>query len=182
MTLDLAQLQAADDRARSTALAIAAYAGWHITTVGPMLSPAFAGCLYVDAAQLLLVPSNAALSSAYQLADQAAREARSDALVVSSDHSRDCKLAFGLGLWSSRSVRWLLPVVPWLGRDGLLWMVAPGLGSQAAAPGGTAFPLRRGRLVDQPEPWATPAERAAGERRPWDWLAMRTARPQERGA
>lgn len=169
MTYDPAQRQVADARARDVALAVTTHVSWHAVPVGPMLSPAFASYLYVDTAQLLLVSTGAALPLACQLADRAAREARSDVLVVTGDHGDS--VAFALGLWSRHGVRWQCPVMPWLGDDGLLWMVAIGQGSAGAPPDGTAFPLRRGRLVDEPAPWASSPDHAAGEQRARRWLA-----------
>lgn len=48
----------AEARASTVALAIAAKAGWRFAHAGPALATPFAGYLYVDTVQLLLVPTN----------------------------------------------------------------------------------------------------------------------------
>jgi hypothetical protein len=165
MTFDPAVRRAAEARALNVALAIAGRAGWQFERAGPMLATPFAGYLYVHTSQLLLVPTSAGLPYAVRLVDGAVREARSDALIVST---ADAQPAFALGLWSRSGTLWQVPVTPVLSANGVLWMVTTLSG---VAPAGTAFPMRRGRIVDLPAPWETAADRAAGEKRAAAWLA-----------
>lgn len=168
MIYDPAQRRAAEARALAAALTIAARADWRFDRPGTSLSTPFAGYLYVDVAQLLLVPTSAALPFARRLVDGAVREARSDALIVSSAKGQ---LAFALGLWSSAGTTWHMPVTPWLGDDGVLWMVADDDAAPDTAPADIGFSLRKGRIVAEPTPWLTPLGRAAGENRATTWLA-----------
>ena len=92
-------------------LAIAIKAGWRFEAAGPVLSTPFAGYLYVASAELLLVPTSAALPFATRLVEQTTREARSDALAVSCTGD---EVAIALGLWSAAGTRWTVPVRPWL--------------------------------------------------------------------
>ena len=167
MTHNPAHRRAAEARALAAALAVANRAGWHLTRTGAALSATYGNYLYAYLPELLLVPTSAGVPFAARLADGAVREARSDALVVSAAGP---EIAFALALWSSAGTRWQVPVVPWLGTDEVLWMVT-GENRAPGGAGGTAFPLRARRLVDEPAPWATARERAAGEERAARWLA-----------
>lgn len=159
MTYDPAR-RAAEARALTVALAVAQKAGWRFERAGPVLSTPFAGYLYVDTAELLLVPTSAALPFATRLVEQATREARSDALVVSYT---DGKISLALGLWSAAGTRWTVPVQPWLGDDGALWL--------AFDDGDAAWRLRSGRVVADRAPWRTPHERDAGHTQAAAWIA-----------
>lgn len=165
MTYDPAARRAADACALSVALAIAAKADWQLERAGPSLATPYAGYLYVHTSQLLLVPTSAGLPYAVPLVDGAVREARSDALIVSTAGAAP---TFALGLWNRSRTLWQVPVMPVLGADGVLWMVTTLSG---AAPAGTAFPMRRGLIADLPAPWVTAADRVAGEKRAAAWLA-----------
>lgn len=154
--------RATEARALTVALAIAHKAGWNVAPAGPALSTPFSGYLYVAAAELLLVPTSADLPFAVRLAEQATREARSDALVVSftgQDEAGPVRLA--LGLWSSAGTRWTAPAQPWLGNDGTLW-----LGSDRIR----ATSLRPRRIAAEPVPWRTLLARQDGEARAAGWL------------
>ena len=160
MTQDLATRRAAEARALSVALAVAAKAGWRFEAAGPVLSTPFAGYLYVASAELLLVPTSAALPFATRLVEQATREARSDALIVSCTGT---EIGMALGLWSAADTRWTVPVRTWLEGDGALWLVPDR--------GDAAWRLRPGRVVAAAtSPWCTPQERRDGERRTAGWL------------
>lgn len=160
MTQDLATRRAAEARALTVALAIANKAGWRFEAAGPVLSTPFAGYLYVASAELLLVPTSAALPFATRLVAQATQETRSDALVVSCTGE---KIGMALGLWSAASTRWMVPVRRWLSEAGALWLTADD--------GDVALPLRPGRVVAAATlPWCTPQERRDGERRAAGWL------------
>ncbi len=160
MTQDLATRRAAEARALIVALAIANKAGWRFEAAGPVLSTPFAGYLYVASAELLLVPTSAALPFAIRLVEQATREARSDALVVSCTGK---EIAMALGLWSAAGTRWTTPVRPWLDEVGALWL--------AGDHGDAAWRLHPGRVVAAAtSPWCTPQERQAGQHRAAGWL------------
>ena len=127
------------------------------------MSTPFAGYLYVASAELLLVPTSAALPFAIRLVEQAVREARSDALVVSCTGEGDTlEVRLALGLWSSAGTRWTSPVPPWLGEDGTMWL---------AADDDEASPLRPRRVAAAPAPWRTPHERDDGQQRAANWFA-----------
>ncbi|KQN89955.1 hypothetical protein ASE95_14545 [Sphingomonas sp. Leaf231] len=170
MTHNPAARWAAAARALSVALAIAKRANWQFEHAGPNLSPPFAGYLYVHVAQLLLVPTTAGLPFARRLVDAAMREARSDALIVST---ADAEPAFALGLWGRSQTRWQMPVQPALHEDGDLWLTIddaePIAGEMQA---NRAWLLQRCPVTTRASPWATPADLADARKRAAAWLAL----------
>ncbi|WP_156167247.1 hypothetical protein [Sphingomonas sp. Ag1] len=166
MTHEPATRRAAAARALKLSLAVARQAGWRFEIAGPALSMPFAGYLYVDSARLLLVPTAAGLTDAVRLVEAAVREARSHALIVST---ADSEPAFALGLWERADTRWHVPVTPWLGADGKLWMVTRPLSTAAPEVAGTSFPLEPNPARGLAAPWHTEDERRAGERRATTW-------------
>lgn len=167
MIHDLAHRREAETRALTAALAVAAKADWRLERAGAALSTPFANYLYVDSAELLLVPTSAGLPFARRLTDRAVREARSDALVVAcgSAPSGNPLLLFALGLWSSTGTAWTVPVWPWLSRDGGLWF---GPATQELEV--SAWPLRQRRLKAEPAPWRTVRDHDAGRVRALGWF------------
>lgn len=171
MTHNPAARRATAARALELSLALARKAGWRLEVAGPALSTPFTSYLYVDSAQLLLVPTAAGLSHATRLVEAAVREARSDALIVSTAAPAP---AFAFARWAQRDTRWHLPVTPWLGADGELWIVAPGPSAAASYSAGLTFLLAPRPTRDLPAPWQTDVERRAGMRRAATWLAALT--------
>ena len=167
MFTDPAGRQALQARALLASLCIAAKADWSFEHAGPALSTPFAGYLHVDAAQLLLVPTTSGLPFARRLADRATREARSDALIVSCIPvpRGNPVILLALGLWSLDGTVWQVPVWPWLGHDGTLW-----LGHASRKLPSQAWALRKARLRAEPAPWQTPREHDGGRARALGWL------------
>ncbi|MBB4088125.1 hypothetical protein [Sphingomonas carotinifaciens] len=170
MTPNPAARWAASARALSVALALAKRADWQFEHVGPTLSTPFAGYLYVHVAQLLLVPTTAGLPFTRRLVDAAMREARSDALIISTAAP---ELTFALGLWRRSQTRWQLPVVPALHEDGELWLTVDGADEVAGEmQTDTAYLLQRSPVMARASPWATPVELAEARSRAEAWLAL----------
>jgi len=112
--------RAAEARALSALLAIAGQAGWRLERPGPVLPRPFAGWLYAEAAQLLLLPVIGRLDAAVPLASQGMAEARSDILIASVPAPGVCTLA--VGLWRPKGGCWHLPVIPALSGDDRTWL------------------------------------------------------------
>lgn len=164
-----AQQRAAQARALTVALAIAEKAGWHLKIAGSDLPSPYDAYLHSNMAQLLMLPTSTQLRSACAAVDAGTRLARSDALIVSSI-GKD--LAFAIGMWTFGSTDWHVPVRPWLSDRGLLWLFAVGGEvSPEFKHANVTFPICPGRLRQGLVPWATTAERLAGETRAAAWLA-----------
>ena len=163
MIYNPAARQAAEARALTVALAIASKAGWSLRHAGLVLSFPFAGYLYVEAAELLLVPTSASLEWQRPIVARAMREARSDALIVSVGPGSNCP-SLAVGLWTREGNDWRAPVVPALSGDEALW-----LGSvEGNAP---ALLVKEGRLRIEAGPWRSAAERRQDQSRAAAWLA-----------
>lgn len=187
---DPATRRAGEARALIAALAIARYAGWSFEHPGAALPVMFSGYLYTETAGLLLVPTSLPLSDAAEVADDAVLAARSDALLVAAEQvaavATSCepiattwRVWLGLGIWSSCApTRWHLPVTPWLGGNGALWVtsadraaVTMETAGRAAVCAPIAFALQAGRLSPRTAPYRCPLERRDGEERAAAWLA-----------
>jgi hypothetical protein len=153
---------AAEARALTMALTVAAKAGWRFER-GPLPTTSFAQFLYVEAAHLLLVPTSAALPFAMRQVDPVVRETRSDALIVSSADA-DTPV-FAMAVWARRETVWTQPLAAWLGEAGELWLV----------PDADDTPTLAFRLVDALHhaasvPWNSASERRAGLDRAAAWM------------
>lgn len=156
-----ADRQAGEARAMLALLHIAKAVGWRTDRAGPALSIPFANYLHCNNAQLLLVPSVASIAWQRRVVDAAMREARSDALIVSTGPHFD-RLDFAIGLWRYERNDWLDPVWPWVSRNGL-WFGSDKLGDNALA-------AREGRLLVEPAPWRSFEEKNRGRARALGWL------------
>lgn len=153
---------AAEARALQLALAVAARVGWRFDR-GPLPTTSFAQFLYVDAAQLLLVPTSAALPFATRQVEPVVREARSDALIVSS--AGEGTPVFAMATWARSETVWTQPLLPWLADTSELWLVPD-------VDGATPFAFH---LVDALHhvatvPWVLASERQAGLDRAAAWM------------
>lgn len=168
MTTNSALKRAGEARALTIALAVAAKAGWQLERAGLVLPAPYDAFFYVAAADLLVVPTSLPLPEARHIAEGGTREARADALIVSC---ADQTPKFAIGIWSSQSTHWHLPVRPWLSNRDLLWMAGLACESEAGfAKTSVTFPCRRGRLMPSIVPWTTTAERLTGQLRAAGWL------------
>lgn len=113
---------AAEARALTMALALAAKVGWRFGR-GPMATSAFAQYLYVETAQLLLVPTSSDLPFAMRQVGPVVRETRSDALVVS--RTGEGPPVFAMATWARRETIWTEPLALWLAETGAAWLVPP---------------------------------------------------------
>ena len=165
MTTDVKRA-AAEAGALQMALVLAAKAGWRFER-GPLLAERFASFLYVEAAQLLLVPSTAGLPFVQRQLGPVIRETRSDALVVS--RPTDAAPTFAFASWGFSATRWTAPLTLWLAESGVAWLVPQPEDHDEV---GIELVDQLHRIVGLP--WSTPTERFAGSRRAQDWMA-RTA-------
>lgn len=111
---------AAEARALTMALVLAAKVGWRFAR-GPMPTGSFAQYLYVEAAQLMLVPTSSALPFAIRQVASVVREARSDALIVSRPDGG--APTFAMATWARRETNWTQPLALWLSEQGAPWLV-----------------------------------------------------------
>lgn len=112
---------AAEARALTMALVLAAKVGWCFGR-GPMPTSAFAQYLYVETAQLLLVPTSSDLPFAMRQVEPVVRDTRSDALVVS--RTGKGPPVFAMATWAKRETIWTQPLTLWLTETGAAWLVA----------------------------------------------------------
>ncbi|MEN2786755.1 hypothetical protein ACFOKI_01350 [Sphingomonas qilianensis] len=115
--------RAAEIRALTATLAIAGQARWSIGRVGPVLDLPVANYLYVDRAQLLLIPTSSALPRAMAVADRAMRQARSDALIIRAVNGHPDKIELALGQWKLTENQWYMPMTLWHRSRRPLWLV-----------------------------------------------------------
>lgn len=153
---------AAEARALQMALVLAAKAGWHFGR-GPLLETAFTQFLYVEAAQLMLVPTTAGLPFARRQLDPVVRETRSDALIVSRAHQ--CAPVFAMATWARSETVWASPLALWLAESGAAWLVPS---SDDGDRLGFELANRLHRLGGLP--WVLAGERAAGFGRAARWM------------
>lgn len=163
MIYDPVARQAAEARALTVALAIANKAGWSLRHAGPVLSFPFAGYLYIESAELLLVPTSASLQWQRPIVSRAMREARSDALIVSTGPGAT-NPSLAVGLWTRKGNDWQVPAMPALDDSRALWL-------NSDEGDGPSLRVREGRLRAAPAPWRSSAERQRDQRRAADWLA-----------
>lgn len=153
---------AAEARALLVALVLAAKAGWHFGR-GPLLQTAFTRFLYVEAAQLMLVPTTAGLPFARRQLDPVVRETRSDALIVSRpDQSAP---VFAMATWARTETIWTSPLALWLAESGTAWLVPLGDDGDQL---GFELANQLHRLAGLP--WTFAGERAAGFARAARWV------------
>lgn len=169
MTMTPAQQRAADARALTIALALAAKARWQLERAGPVLPAPFDAYFYVASADLLVLPTGLTLDEACRAAYGGTRQARADALIVSC---ADRVPEFAIAMWSSASTRWHLPVCLWMSDGGLLWTCElDGQAETGLANTSVTFPIRPGRLMATGiVPWLTTGERLSGQLRAAAWL------------
>lgn len=153
---------AAEARALHLALVLAAKAGWRFDR-GPLPHSSFTHFLYVEMAQLLLVPTTAGPEFAVRQVEPVVRETRSDALIVSLPDQAAPVFAFAT--WARHETVWTTPLVLWLTETGEPWLVP-------AAAEGTPLGFRLGNALHHaaPVPWASAFERAAGIGRAAAWM------------
>ncbi|WP_164518976.1 hypothetical protein [Sphingomonas sp. ABOLG] len=157
---------AAEARALQMALVLAAKVGWRFDR-GPLPSNAFAQYLYVHAAQIILVPTSAALPFAIRQVAPVVRETRSDAVIVSLPRGE--RPAFAIAIWSGRETGWMQPAALWLTDGGEAWLVP-------AAAGDTPLGFRLGNALHHAAavPWVSADERQAGLDRAEAWVRRMT--------
>lgn len=153
---------AAEARALHLALVLAAKAGWRFDR-GPLPRSSFTHFLYVEAGQLLLVPTTAGPEFAVRQVEPVVRETRSDALIVSLPDQAAPVFAFAT--WTRHETVWTTPLVLWLTEAGEPWLVP---GDTESAPLGVR--LRNALHHAAPMPWASATERAAGIGRATAWM------------
>lgn len=171
MIQDPGDRRAAEARALLIALAVARAAGWPLARRGPVLDASLSNHLYVEVAQLLLVPTVVGLERQIAITDRGMRQTRSDALIVATDpHVGEGAVTFAAGIWGRRGNAWHKPHLPWLCDRGALWLVPADL-DEGSAEQPPAFPAVDGRLKPTAIPWRSPAARAHGLRRGEEWLA-----------
>lgn len=153
---------AAEARALHLALVLAAKAGWRFDR-GPLPRSSFTHFLYVEAAQMLLVPTTAGPEFAVRQVKPVVRETRSDALIVSLPDQAAPVFAFAT--WARHETVWTTPLALWLTEAGEPWLVP------AAAEGSSlGFRLRNALHHAAPVPWASATERAEGSGRAAAWM------------
>lgn len=133
---------AAEARALTMALAIAPKVGWRFDR-GPLPATSFAQFLYVEAAQLLLVPT-------------------SDALIVSSAGT---EITLAMATWARRETVWSQPLTLWLGDGGQAWLVPAMADSDLLG-----FRLSNALHHAAATPWKFASERQAGLNRAAAWM------------
>lgn len=137
----------AETHAIDAALTIARQFAWTFDGTAPViLGPSMQTFLYIDSAQLLLIPSIDHTGSERRQVDVLMREARSDALLVKIGRTRDGQVQVfaQIVLWSRRGNRWTGSHLPWVGDNGEL-MFAPDPHYDIAEP--AWFAVRTDRLV-----------------------------------
>lgn len=153
---------AAEARALQMALIVAAKVDWHFGR-GPLPQTAFTQFLYVEAAQLLLVPTTAGLPFAMRQLAPVVRETRSDALIVSRPDQGTP--VFAMATWARTETIWTSPLVLWLADTGAAWLVpSTGDGDQLG------FELVNGLHHLAGLPWVLADERVAGFARAVCWM------------
>jgi hypothetical protein len=75
-------------------------ARWSVDRVSAVFNLPFANYLYVERAQLLLIPTARNLADEMASVDRAEREARSDALIIRLPDPRSGLLELALGRWT----------------------------------------------------------------------------------
>jgi hypothetical protein len=163
MNYDPAARQIAEARALTIALAIASKVGWSLRHAGPVLSFPFAGYLYVETAELLLVPTSASLEWQRPIVSRAMREARSDALIVSVGPGTTSP-SLAVGIWMRDGNDWQVAAVPALDDGSALWL-------SSDEGDGPAWRVKERRLRAAPAPWRSSAERQRDQRRAAEWLS-----------
>lgn len=153
---------AAEAGALQMALVLAAKAGWRFGR-GPLPQTTFTQFLYVEKAQMLLVPTTAGLAFARRQLDPVVRETRSDALIV----SRPTKgtPAFAMATWGQTETIWNSPLALWLTQTGAAWLVPT-----ADVGDRLGFELADGLHHLAGLPWVRADERAAGFARAARWM------------
>lgn len=168
MTGSPAARRAAEARALAAALAIAALEGWSLRRDDLSLELAFAHYLYVEAAQLLLVPTIDPLPTEMAAVTRGTRVTRSDALIVRVNPADPRKVELALGLWGRDETRWLAPMALWQRTDLGTWLVPdPYLKGVRA----DCFAMHGGRLRSSPAPWRSVAEMRVGRTQVAVWLS-----------
>lgn len=160
--------RAAEARALTATLAIAGLEGWSLRGGDISLNLPFSHYLYVEAAELLLVPTIRPLPAEMKAVTSGTRIARSDALIVRVDPSEPFKVELAFGLWGRDATRWLAPMALWQRSDVGTWLVPSpyfhGLRDEC-------FALRDGRLRPGPAPWRSEAEMRVGCMNVAVWLS-----------
>ena len=159
---------AAEARALTMALVLAAKAGWRFER-GPLPTNAFAQYLYVQSAQLLLVPTSAALPFAMRQVDPVIRETRSDALIASSADQH--MPVFAMAIWARRETAWMQPLALWLSEAGEPWLV-PSIDRDTPLGFQLVYALHHAAAL----PWLRAGERQAGLDRGAVWMRKVVAR------
>lgn len=152
---------AAEARALQLALVLAAKAEWRFDR-GPLPRSSFTHYLYIDAAQLLLVPTTSGTEFAIRQVEPVVRETRSDALIVSLPGGGTPALA--MATWTRRETVWTSPLALWLSETGEPWLVP------TDTDGALGFRLVNALHHASSVPWAFAGEREAGLGRAAAWL------------
>lgn len=168
MTDGPAARRAAEARALAATLAVAGLEGWSLRRGDTSLDLPFTHYLYVESAQLLLVPTIRPLPAEIRTVTPGTRLARSDALVVRVDPAQPFKVELALGLWGRDAIRWVAPVMLWQRSDIGTWLL-PDPYLQGVRD--TCFSLRGGRLRAGPAPWRSEAEMRVGCMNVAVWLS-----------
>ncbi len=153
---------AAEARALHLALVLAAKTGWSFDR-GPLPRSSFTQYLYVEAAQLLLVPTTSGTEFAVRQVEPIVRETRSDALIVSLPI--DGQPEFAMATWARRETVWTTPLALWLGEAGEPWLIPAGADSTSLG-----FRLVNALHHAAPGPWAFVGEREVGFGRAAAWM------------
>ena len=158
---------AAEVRSLLAALALARHARWCLAHVGPVVAKPFSQYLYVDAAQLLVIPSSMPLERTMAYVGVGMRRTRSDALIVSAPGRPGGEIRLAVGIWGRRENRWHAPMALWRETTGPLWIVPD---PYHAAVRRDCFPLHPGRLRASGAPWSDGEHHGAGRLRAHLWI------------
>jgi len=152
----------AETRAITAALTVARQFEWAFDRTAPViLGPTMQTFLYIDSAQLLLIPSIDHTGSERGQVEMLMREARCDALLVKVGRARDGQVQVfaQIVLWSRRGNRWTGSHIPWAGEGGEL-LFAPDPNETYAEP--AWFAMRNDRIVSILPPCSNDREFADG--------------------
>ena len=168
MTHQPASRQAAEARALIAALAIASEARWSLERAGPVLDPPFSNYLYVERAELLLVPTSDTLEHQMAVTGRAMREARSDALLIRAPTPNARRVELAVGIWALTKIHWLAPMTLWRPQGQPLWLMPD---PYLAAVRHVCFRLEDGRLLAAAAPWADLHEQRVGQAQGEVWIS-----------